>query len=78
MARYWCQRCKQESNTLDEPHLCADLKKRYERNKKAVEIVKNIFNQYNFNGMPDLDETNLDDVAADIVKALAGRDLGVD
>jgi len=72
VARYWCQRCKQESNTLDEPHLCKDVKKRYDRNRKAVETVVGILNR-------SYGESEYNtDIAADIIKALSGRDLGVD
>lgn len=74
MARYWCERCKQESNTLDEPHLCADLKKRYERNKKAVDSIVQILRDNEL----DLWDRNFEDVAVKIIKALAGRDLGVE
>jgi transposase-like protein len=73
MARYWCQRCKQESNTLDEPHLCKDLKKRYERNAKAVKLVQEVLDKWLLDEFADTEE-----LAAEIVKALAGRDLGVD
>jgi transposase-like protein len=75
MARYWCQRCGEESNTLDEPHLCKDLKKRYERNAKAIAIVVDILT-------PELHsritKDEVEAMAAEIIKALSGRDLGVD
>ena len=62
-------------NTMDPPHLCADIKKRYERSAKAVKIVSNIlFNNFYETGIED--SSHFNDVAAEIVKALSGRDLG--
>lgn len=75
MARIRCVRCGVMGNTLDPPHLCADIKKRYERNAKAVEIVSTIlFNNFYEAGIEDPSYFN--DIAAEIVKALSGRDLG--
>jgi hypothetical protein len=76
MARYTCERCKADCNTLDDPHLCKDLKKRYERNAKAVEIVSNILRNMLYD--ENTDHYYYDDVAVEIVKALGNRDLGVD
>lgn len=39
MARYTCERCKQESNTLDPPHLCKDVEARLRRREKQVAAV---------------------------------------
>lgn len=77
MARYTCTRCGVECNTTNEPHLCKDVKKRYERQAKAVAIVNdilmdNFYDEENYsNGYYEL-------VAVAIVKALSGRDLGVE
>lgn len=40
MARYWCERCRQESNTLDPPHLCRDLERRWKRREKQADAVQ--------------------------------------
>jgi hypothetical protein len=42
MARYWCERCGEESNTLSEPHLCKDIKRRLARRTKQVNAVIDI------------------------------------
>lgn len=82
MARYFCERCKADCNTLDEPHLCKDLKKRYERNKKAIEIVSDIVEKFiekhGYDPTYSISPDKLEEVSAEIVKALSGRDLGVD
>jgi transposase-like protein len=70
MARYTCKRCKQELNTTDDPHLCKDVKRRYERFAKNVEVVTKVLNYYYMDqiaGNPD--------VAAAIVTALSNRGL---
>ena len=36
MARYWCVRCGQESNTLSEPHLCKDVAARLKEAERAL------------------------------------------
>jgi hypothetical protein len=78
MARLKCVRCGEMGNTLDPPHLCWDLKKRYERSAKAVAIVADILEKsigpYLIDDPWERDE--VESIAADIVKALAGRDLG--
>jgi transposase-like protein len=84
MARYTCKRCKADCNTLDDPHLCKDLKKRLERNAKAIDLVKNILlsstqegetwpGKYHY-----FYDEKVDDIATEIVKVLSGRNLGVD
>lgn len=82
MARYECVRCKAVCHTTDPEHLCADIRKRYERNAKAVALVAEILGRHF--GTPaalaheKADEDVLHLIAAyEIVKALAGRDLGV-
>jgi hypothetical protein len=76
VARYTCQRCGADCNTLDQPHLCKDVKKRYERNAKAVAIVVEVLVTY-FKGTTMKPEY-LEGLATEVVKALSGRDLGVD
>jgi hypothetical protein len=65
-------------NTLDPPHLCADLQKRYERSAKAVAIVADILEKDIGPYLLDDPWTRkeVEDIAAEIVKALSGRDLG--
>ena len=71
--RYECARCGAMCNTLDPPHLCPDLAKRYERQKAAVELVREILGRYRVRiRFPAVQEQ----IALDIVKALSGRDLG--
>jgi hypothetical protein len=68
-------------NTLDEPHLCKDLKKRYERQAKAIEIVVKILETYydeDYVARADDPPFTHTDVAAEIVKAIGSRHLGVD
>jgi hypothetical protein len=77
MARYKCKRCGVESNTLDEPHLCKDLKKRHERNSNAISVVVHILEEHHLRP-PRVDDCTSEEIAAEIVKALSGRDLGVD
>lgn len=72
MARYTCPRCHATANTTTlGGHLCADLAKRLARQTKAVESVTAILERdvHEYDGL-------LEDIALDIVKALAGRDLG--
>ena len=45
MARYWCERCGEESNTLSEPHLCKDVAKRLTRRVKQREAVRDILSE---------------------------------
>lgn len=71
MARYTCERCGADENTLNPPHLCKDIRKRHERQEKAVKIVTDILDGYEFTYHPE-------EVALEIVQALAGRDLGTD
>lgn len=81
MARYTCDRCGVECNTTNDPHLCADLKKRYERQAKAVKIVSDILRD-NLNltdeGGYDYPNEYYDVVSIAIIKALSNRDLGVE
>ena len=79
MARYTCKRCKADCNTLDEPHLCKDLKKRYERQHKAIALIMDIFYKYDMRPHVDpFDPISKEDIAAEIVKAIGSRHLGVD
>jgi len=105
MARYTCERCGADCNTMDQPHLCKDVKKRYERNKKAIDLVTTVLRGQFYDAWikrtmtddPDHDhmacviclpirlaepspriDIDLEIVAAEIVKALSGRDLGTD
>jgi transposase-like protein len=80
LARYTCKRCKADCNTLDDPHLCKDLKKRYERNAKAVTLVMDVLKEYRVDIAMPLNggASTAEDLATAIVKALSGRDLGVD
>lgn len=70
MARYWCQRCKAESNTLDPPHLCADLRVRYERQAKAIEMIEAIVEEGRISRTSE-------DIAIEVLTAISGRDLGI-
>lgn len=74
MARYTCQRCGVVEFTTNPPHLCRDLRKRLERNTEAIAIVRAVLEQHE-GAMVTQDL--MDEVAPDVVKALAGRDLGV-
>lgn len=74
MARYECARCHEACFTTDPPHLCSDIRKRHERQAKAVELVSEIIRQ-RIPGRAVIDGW-VDDFALDIVKALSGRDLG--
>ena len=40
MARYWCERCEEECNTLSEPHLCKDVLARFKRREKQADAVE--------------------------------------
>jgi hypothetical protein len=40
VARYWCERCKAESNTLDPPHLCKDIAARLKRRERQADAVE--------------------------------------
>ena len=44
--RYWCERCKQESNTLDPPHLCKDIAARLRKREKQASAVEEIIGPY--------------------------------
>ena len=71
--RYECPRCHQPVFSTGPEHLCADLAKRYERQKAAVELVREILGRYRVRiRFPAVQEQ----IALDIVKALSGRDLG--
>lgn len=71
-----CDRCRAavHGRAQDQPHLCKDLAKRLERQTKAVQIVRSILIDRAGDIAGDLTE----DAALEIVKALSGRDLGVD
>ena len=74
----YCSRCGVATHAPDPPHLCKDLRERYERQAKAVTIIVEILKTR----FPDLPNEGgilpewWDEVALDIVQALAGRDLG--
>ena len=71
MAKYTCARCGALLNTTTaEAHLCADLAKRYARQAKALDAIQVVFEKH---GIVASDEVGLD-----IIRALSGRDLGVD
>lgn len=70
MARYWCERCKQESNTLSAPHLCADIARRYARRERQRQAVIDELRA------TSLDEKSLDGLASVIVQRLAN--MGVE
>jgi hypothetical protein len=72
MSRYECQRCHEVCFTTNPPHVCKDIRKRHERQAKAVELVVGVLAQY---GLRQVDAREA--IALDIIKALAGRDLGV-
>ena len=67
MARYTCVRCNEESNTLDAPHLCKDVKKRFARREKQRDAVVRIL-AINRHAITNLE---LVDVAEEIVTKLA-------
>lgn len=70
MSRYECQRCHATCFTTDPPHLCADLRKRLDRQEKAISLVRDVL----LRTIPQA--SNYDEAATEVVKALAGRDLG--
>lgn len=80
---YECGRCHKSVSTLDangqpaEPHLCADLRKRYERQRAAISLVVGVLQEAAPAGysMKPLGEWH-QETAEKIVTALAGRDLG--
>lgn len=39
MARYTCERCKADCNTLDPPHLCRDVAARLRRRARQADAV---------------------------------------
>lgn len=78
VARYTCERCGADCNTMDQPHLCKDVRKRYERNKKSVDLVAVILEKRFGEANGWWDESFYQEVATEIIKALSGRDLGVD
>jgi hypothetical protein len=73
VARYWCQRCEAELNTLDsELHLCKDIIQRGVRRQAQREAVIIILNEYGRNDLGIvIDDEQLDDVADDIVRKLS-------
>lgn len=76
MTRYTCNRCGTVDFTTNPPHLCKDLRKRLERQQKAIALVMGVLHDACLEGtdMIVVDEF----VAIDIVRALSGRDLGVE
>ncbi len=71
MAKYICARCGALLNTTTaEAHLCADLAKRYARQAKALDAVNAVLAKHGI-------EAN-DALGLDLIRALSGRDLGVD
>jgi hypothetical protein len=42
VARYWCERCGAEANTLDSGHVCKDVAARLKRRERQVEAVMDI------------------------------------
>lgn len=80
MARYECERCGTVLNTTDtETHLCKDLKKRYERQKQAVNAVVKILDNYsNALGIEDdAQKECFEEIALEIIKAIGARDNGL-
>lgn len=71
MARYWCERCGEESNTLSEPHLCKDVKRRHERRQKQALAVYDILAAGRGTG-------TFADMAEAIVEKLAGMGVADD
>ncbi len=76
MARYECERCKATLNTTDfdenDPnsgHLCKDIKKRYERQARAVALIGGILSPY-FESSEEMEE-----VAVQIVRKISGLNL---
>ena len=76
MARYVCSRCKAVENMLNEPHLCKDLRERYERQAKATDLIAEVLDRHITyrEGFLDHDKRA---IARDILKAISGRDLGL-
>jgi len=73
MARYECPRCHEACFTTDPPHLCSDLRKRHDRQAKAVALIVDVLDRYYIESGYD-PET----VALEIIGAISGRDLGTD
>lgn len=72
MARYWCKRCQEESNTLDPPHLCADIAKRLKRREAQKQAVLDIIRKAVYDDYADEPGFKGDEDAAEaIVKKLA-------
>lgn len=72
MARYWCERCGAESNTLSEPHLCKDITKRLARRERQVATVLDIMRTHApWRSHDEINQT----IAEEIVQKLA--QLGV-
>lgn len=70
MARYWCDRCRQECNTLSDLHICADIARRYARREKQRQAVIDELSA------TTLDEESVDILASNIVQRLAN--MGVE
>jgi hypothetical protein len=73
MARYTCQRCQTQLNTLDDPHICKDIFARMRRRERQVMAVLDVFDG---GGLLDgYTATAKRSLAEEIVKALSN--LGV-
>lgn len=70
MARYECVRCHVVYHDSDGPHLCKDLKTRFERQEKAHGVIRGIIEIGIAGGFYP------SEMASDILTALSGRDLG--
>lgn len=77
MARYTCERCKADCNTLDDPHICKDLKRRQRMQEAAMNEVKKKLIKY-FYPDGEVDHELVDAATQEITKYMANRDLGVD
>lgn len=79
MSREECTRCHVIYFTTDGEHLCKDLKKRLERQTKAIKLITDILKEYGDDQYDcALFDTELETVALRIIKVLSGRDLGDD
>lgn len=75
MARYTCERCGADENTMNAPHLCKDVKKRLERRQRQRDAVLEILTE-NRHGLVLAWEELSGEVAEAIVERLAA--MGVE
>lgn len=64
--RYECERCGERIGTLDPPHLCADVRRRYERQERLIALIEGVLARY---GLGHASR----EIAEQVYRALRGR-----